>query len=718
MLTNAGPCCVWTNSLPLRQRHGLRVAGLLFLALIFSPCVSFAQSAGGAGACPPATRKDDVVDTLHGVKVPDAYQWLEDQQSAETRAWIEAEDRCTEAALDGFSGRGALQERLNALLSVDMIGEPIERNGDYFVSRRRAGQDLFVIYKRHGLSGTDEVLLDPHGMSADHSTSVGLMSLSRDGKLAAYFIRAGGQDEVDMRFLDTETRKDLPDKMPRGDYFGVSIQPDKSGAFYSVMTEEGPRVFHHVFGSSGGDELLFGQGYGKDKIIEARLSQDGHDLLIQLIYGSGSSRSELYYKDVQHNGPVKPIVNDVEALTWGAMQGGHLIAWTNWKAPHWHVYAIDPAHASRDSWKEIIPESEAPIESVQMLGGKIFVAYVKNASSQVKIFSIDGAAEGEIPLPGIGTAGGLTGQWDRSEMFFSFESFNVPPSVERYDAKTKAVTVWAKSNVPIESEKYEVKQVWYKSKDGTSVPMFLFYKKGFPLDGTRAAWLTGYGGFDVSLTPTFGAEAVIWADAGGVFALPSLRGGSEFGEVWHKAGMMEKKQTVFDDFIAAAEWLDANSYTTPAKTAIEGGSNGGLLVGASLTQRPELYGAVVCVYPLLDMVRFHKFMEGPFWVGEYGSADDPQQFKYLLKYSPYQNVKDGTKYPPVLFVTGDGDTRVAPLHARKMTARLQAATSGGPVLLLYDTKSGHSGGRPLSKLIEEKAKILSFVFSELHLDLN
>ncbi|HUO33429.1 MAG TPA: prolyl oligopeptidase family serine peptidase, partial [Candidatus Acidoferrum sp.] len=491
--------------------------------------------------------------------------------------------------------------------------------------------------------------------------------------------------------------------------------PDGKGVYYARTTEKGPRLFYHAMGTDAAtDKLIFGEGYGKDKIIALQLSEDGRYLLIYLVYGTGSQRSDLYYADLKEGGAVKPLANDTEAVFYGQIEGGKAIIQTNWNAPKWKIFSTDMTNVAKSAWKEIVPESDAAIESSQLVGGKLLVQYVKNATSEVKIFSIDGKPEEMVAQPGLGTISGWRGQWDQKEAFYYFESFNVPASVYQYNIPENKATVWAAPKVPIDSSAYTVEQVWYRSKDGTRVPMFLMYKKGLKKDGQRPVLMTAYGGFDVDLEPSFEATAVTWADAGGIFAQPNLRGGGEFGEAWHHAGMMGNKQNVFDDFIAAGEWLVANGYTNPKKLAIEGASNGGLLVGAALVQRPDLYRAVVCAYPLLDMLRYQKFEDGPYWVPEYGSSDNEAQFKYLLKYSPYQNVKDGTKYPAVLFITGDGDTRVAPLHARKMAARLQAATtSGKPVLLLYDTKSGHSGGRPLGKQIEEEADWMSFLFWQL-----
>jgi prolyl oligopeptidase len=699
-----------------------RLLPLLILAAIFVgiPAPAAAQDSASAGKCPPPSRNDGTVETIHGISVADPYRWLEDQNSPETRAWIEAQDRCTDAVLDSFPGRAQITKRLTALMKVDSFGLPVERNGYYFFAKRNSDQDLFVIYRRKGLQGPDEVLVDPHALSADHSTSVNLEAVSHDGSLAAYAVRAGGQDEVTVHFIDTETRKEFPDQLPKADYFGVSIQPDKRGVYYSRTTGDGPRVYHHVMGSAAGsDAELFGKGYGPDKIIGVGLSEDGRDLVIEVVYGSGSTRSELYFMDVEKGAPVKPVVNDLDFNFNGEIQGGSMYVATNWKAPHWHIFRVDLKNPARDSWKEIIPETDSAIGTFSLVGGKIFVEYVRNAVSQVKIFDADGKPGVDVALPALGTVAGNRGAWDSQNAFLDFESFNIPSSVYRFDLHTGKLEIWAAPKVPLDSDAYTVEQAWYESKDKTRIPIFLFYKKGLKKDGARPTWLTGYGGFDVNNTPYYDVPAIEWADAGGVFALAILRGGGEFGEAWHKAGMMEKKQNVFDDFIAAGEWLIDSGYTNSKKLAIEGGSNGGLLVGATLTQRPDLVQAVVCEYPLLDMVRYHKFMEAPYWIPEYGSSEDAAQFKYIYAYSPYHNVKQGVKYPAVLFITGDGDTRVAPLHARKMAAQLQAATSSDrPILLLYDTKSGHSGGRPLSKQIEERTNLLSFLFLELGVPAN
>jgi prolyl oligopeptidase len=464
------------------------------------------------------------------------------------------------------------------------------------------------------------------------------------------------------------------------------------------------------------DPIIFGQDLGNDKILALELSEDGKYLVYIVLYGSGSEQSEIYLRNVQEKGPVVPVASGEKSLFYPTFAGDQLFILTNWKAPQWRVFSANLTAPGRDHWREVVPEGKVHIESIAAAGGKLVAQYTHNASSELKVFAGDGKAESAIPLPALGTVGAASGRWESPEFFFSFESYNFSPMIFRYDVKQAKSEVWARDKAPIDSAAFDVEQVWYESKDKTRIPMFLFHKKGLKLDGSNPVLLYGYGGFDVSETPDYRPFPLVWVERGGIYAVVTLRGGGEFGEEWHHAGMLEKKQNVFDDFIAAAEYLIANKYTSTSKLSIYGGSNGGLLVGTAMTQRPDLYQAVVCAYPLLDMLRYQKFLRGPYWVPEYGSADNLEQFPYLYKYSPYQHVVSGTKYPSVLFITGDGDTRVAPLHARKMSALLQASTgSNRPILLLYDTKSGHSGGRPVNKRIEEYTDILSYLFWQLQI---
>ena len=672
-------------------------------------------AAAGDGLKPPPTHTDDVVDDYHGVKVADPYRWLEDQNGTETRAWIDQQNRYTREVLDALPGRAAIEKRLTELMKIDAFGLPTERGGRVFYSKRLADQDLSVLYERAGVNGADEVLMDPHPLSKDHTTSVNFEAISRDGSLVAIGIRRGGADEVAVHVMDAATRKELPDALPTADYLSMEIAPDNKGVYYTLIKREGPRAFYHRLGSAASeDKEIFGQGLGPEMLIGVSVSEDGGDVLFHVFHGSAADYSEIYFQDAASGGPVTPLVKSIPAQFVADVVGGRAYLHTNWKAPKRRILVADLKNPAPENWREVVPESGDVLEGVRLAGGKLLLRYVVDASSRLRVFDTSGKFLREIALPALGSVSGTSGRWSSPDVFIAFQSFAVPQSVYHLDLARGTQETWAKPSVSIDTAALETEQVRYASKDGTQIPMFLVHRKGLERDGARPVLLTGYGGFNVSETPAFTAQAVMFAEQGGIYALPSLRGGGEYGEEWHRAGMKEKKQNVFDDFTGAAAWLIAQHYTQPAKLSIRGQSNGGLLVGAAVTQRPELFGAVVCRYPLEDMLRYQNFLVAKFWVPEYGSPEDPAQFQYLYAYSPYQNVRPGTKYPAMLFVSGDGDTRVAPLHARKMAARMQAATtSGKPVLLLYDTQSGHSGGRPLGKLIEESADEMVFLFGEL-----
>lgn len=683
--------------------------------------LALAQSVGPREDSPPPTPKHEVKEILHGVSIVDPYRWLEEQNSPETRAWIEKENKYTHSILDSLPERDIIKGRLTELENVDTLFRseslslPLERNGSYFFCKRPADKDLFIIYMRRGLHGKDELLIDPRLLSPDHSTSVTLEDVSQNGAVLAYGVRHGGEDEETIYFLGVSGRQNLPDTLPRAVYFSVSLEPEAGGVYYSREAPQGPRVYRHKMGTDpAGDTEIFGRGYGPEKAAMTTLSEDGRYLTIHILHGAVGDKTEVYVQDLREHGPIVAVVNDIDARFWGVVAGDRLLLQTNWRAPKGRVVAAELARPGHEQWREVIPETDAPIEDFAAVGGKLFLTYLRSASSDLRVFDAHGKPEREVELPTTGSVLGVAGRWSNREVFYGFTSFHIPWTVFRYDTTQATQEVWARPNVPFKSEKFEVKQVWYQSKDNTRLPMFLVHDKGIRLDRSNPTLLTGYGGFNVSRTPLFSAAAALWVERGGVFAQANLRGGGEFGEAWHRAGMLDKKQNVFDDFFAAAEWLVEHRYTSPSRLAITGRSNGGLLVGAAFTQRPDLFQAAVCRYPLLDMLRYHKFLVAQFWVPEYGSADDPAQFKYLYAYSPYHNVKPGTKYPAVLFVSGDSDTRVAPLHARKMAALMQAATgSNRPVLLLYDTSSGHSGGRPLGKEIDAQTDELSFLLWQL-----
>ena len=660
---------------------------------------------------PPPTEVREVVDTLHGVEIADPYRWLEDQDASETRAWIDVQNAYTDGLLGGLPGRDALRERAAAVLERDTIGLPNERGGRYFFSLRRADQDLSVLYWRDGLDGADQVLIDPHPMSPDHTTSVELRDLSDDGTTAVYAVREGGVDEVAIHVRDVDTGEDLADALPPARYGSALLAPDGSGLYYERYGDVTPRVMFHAFGSPmAEDAQLFGEGYERHHIPVTAISDDGRWMAVHVIEGS-SGPTEIHIKDFANDTPFVTAIADGVSESWGGFAGDQFVIVTNLEAPNKRVVVADPSNPAVDHWREVIPEREGVVvQEARPLGGKLAVLYLQDVQPRVAIHEMDGAHVRDLAFDTAGSVGGGAGRWMSDEAFFTFQTFHVPRTIYRYDIATGEQSVWAAPEAPVDPAAYEVTQQWFHSKDGTRVPMFVVAPPGVALDGGNPTLLTGYGGFNNAMTPLFSALATTWLESGGVFALANIRGGSEFGEAWHEAGMLANKQNVYDDFIAAAEHLIAEGYTSSERLAIRGGSNGGLLVGAVANQRPDLFGAVVCTYPLLDMIRYHQFLVASFWIPEYGSSDDPEQFEWLRAYSPYHNVIDGGDYPATLYLSGDGDTRVAPLHARKMAALMQAKNgSNNPILLRYHTQAGHSGGQPVSQQIDEMVDTISFL---------
>lgn len=679
-------------------------------ALILAP-------AAAAQITYPESKTQPVSDTLHGTEIVDPYRWLEDQNAPDTRTWIDAQNAFREQMMAELPGRESIAGRLEQLLMVDVQGTPAVRGNRYFFSGRRSDQDLFVIYMREGLDGQDVPLIDPHIMAADVPLSVGLRQISEDGSLLAYHIRRGGADEVMVRFYDVDRRRVLREYLPTARYFGVELTPDNRGIYYTRYDSTGSRLYYRELGSPPERErLVYGEHLGPEKIMFGELSDDGRWLLVTVSEGT-SGGNDLYLMPAQagrgHLAPVEMVAGTGSDYN-ATFAGDQIVIHTNEGAPNWRIMAASPERPEREHWREVVAEGRDVMRGFSLAGGYLWVNYLENVVGRISGYDLEGRHFRNIELPALGSISGISGDFERDEAFFSFSSFHIPSTTYRYSVSRDERDIWWRQEVDFDSDAFEVSQVWYRSKDATRVPMFLAHKKGLERDGSNPTYLTGYGGFNISRTPGFSAQYALWMEWGGVLAVPNLRGGGEFGEEWHKAGMFENKQNVFDDFIAAAEWLIDNGYTSPEKLAIAGGSNGGLLVGAAMTQRPELYRAVVCSVPLLDMVRYHKFLVGRYWVSEYGSADDPKQFEYIRAYSPYHNVKHATAYPAVLFETGDGDTRVAPLHARKMTALMQAATSSDrPILLRYDTEAGHSGGLPIRKTIEDLTTRLLFVMWQL-----
>ena len=695
--------------------RSLSFASRIFVLLFVGAGVAHPQSSPSSVPAPPPTRQDNVVDKIHGVEIVDPYRWLEDQDGDETRKWVAAQNAYTHALLDGLPMRAGASKRLMEMLHHDTVSAPSPRGDYYFFTKKGADQDLSSIYRRKGPAGEDELLIDPLPMSADHTTSVSIQDVTEDASLMLYSVRRGGEDETELRILDLATHRDLPDVLPRALYLGTSWKNDKSGFYYSLGRRDvGKRVYYHALGSDPAkDSLIFGEGYGADTWLEPYASEDGRYLLIDV--QAGWAKDELYIQNLKENGAFRSLTAGKDAHFNPQFAGDVLIVQTDWQAPRKRILKIDLRDPRPEKWQEIVPTAQDAIESFSVIGGKLFVNYLHNVTSRIAIFSLEGKPLGEVALPSAGSAG-IFGRSHRDEGILFFSSYTTPPSVFRYSASSGKRELWFRNPIPFDSDRYEMEQVWFSSKDGTRVPMFLVHRKGYKADGQTPTILYGYGGFNVSLTPNFNSTAAWWVEQGGVYAVANLRGGAEFGEAWHKAGMLDKKQNVFDDFIAAAEWLIKNKYTNADKLAIWGGSNGGLLMGAVMTQRPELFRAVICDHPDLDMVRYYKWTRNnnPPALLEYGNAADPAQFKFLYAYSPYQHVQAKTKYPAVLFTSGDADTRVPPEQARKMAARMQAATSSGhPIFLLYDTKAGHSGGRPFSQVVNELSLKLSFLAWQL-----
>jgi prolyl oligopeptidase len=663
----------------------------------------------------PPARIDNFRETFHGQELVDPYHWLEDSSASETRKWIDAENAYAHALLNAPPVRQEISIRLTEMMHYDHIGAPLLRNGYYYFSKRGAEQDLWSYYRRKQAGGKAELLLDPHVLSPESGTSISEFGVSDDGNLVAYGIRLGGQDEIDLRILNVARHDNLPDRFPRTLYRGFAFKKDGSGFYYALESRDsGQRIRYHVLGTETAKDVeIFGQGFGADTWIEPEVSEDGRYLLINV--QRGWAQGDLYIQNLEKGSPIQPLIKGLDGKFYASFSGDFLFVQTDWKAPKGRILRIDLRDSAPDKWREVVPVAADSIDSSSVIGGKLFVTYLHNVTSHIRIFTANGHPLGEVSLPGLGSAG-IWGRADQNEGMLSFSSYTNPYFISRYDVVTGKQTLWYQDAVPFHSEQFETDQVWFPSKDGTQIPMFLMHRKGLIANGDTPTILYGYGGFDVSLTPFFNPSAAWWLEHGGLYAVANIRGGGEFGEEWHRAGMLDKKQNVFDDFIAASVWLIAKKYTNPGKLAIWGGSNGGLLVGAALVQRPDLYQAVVCWHPDLDMVRYYKYTKNnnPPALLEYGNGAIPEQFDFLKAYSPYEGVRPGTRYPAILLESGDADTRVPPEQARKMTARLQAATvSDRPIMLLYDAEAGHSGGEPFRQQIEDSTNELTFVAWEL-----
>ncbi|MGA7081339.1 MAG: prolyl oligopeptidase family serine peptidase [Terriglobales bacterium] len=714
---------------------------IAFLILFLGVVVLVQADDSGAGystppsvsAGPPKAKVAPVEDMVQGHKIVDRYRYLEDANDPDTKLYVEEELSYTRALLDPLPGRDKINARLAQLLAIGTVSAPQMGGKYYFYTRREGNQNQPILYVRErvqgeGLPADDRVLVDVNKLAADGTTALDWWFASEDGKYVAYGTSASGSEISTLRVIDTASGQLLPDAIERTRAASLAWKHDNTGFFYTRYPKKGEvqagqevyyrRVFYHALGTDPArDTLIFGEGRDPEWWPNVSLSDDGRWLLI--IEEHGWTKTELFLQDLTSKNPPVEITTGKDFLYGADFLAGKLYITTNEDAPRYRVLVADATNAQRENWKELIPQTDAVLQGASVTGGKLLAKYEHNATSELKLFGLDGKKLADISLPAIGNVFDFSGRYDRNEIFFGFQSFTVPPSVYRVNLTAVKSALWANVDAPsIDSSAYEVQQVSYTSKDGTKVPMFVVSKKGIEKNGKNPTLLTGYGGFNVSLTPTFNRSMYLWMEHGGIYAVANLRGGAEFGEDWHRAGMLEKKQNVFDDFIAAGEYLIAQNYTDRDHLAIQGGSNGGLLVGAMITQRPDLFRAVVCAVPLLDMLRYQNFQIAKLWIPEYGSADDARQFDWLYAYSPYHHVKPGQEYPAILFMTGDTDTRVDPMHAKKMAALMQAEAKNGaskerPILLRIETKAGHGQGKPVTKQIEENTDMYSFLFWQL-----
>lgn len=663
---------------------------------------------------PPSTRRDDIVDHLHGIDIADPYRWLEDQESPETRAWIGAQMEYCCSVLSPLPERVRLADRMERFLRVERIGVPVSRGGRLFYSRRRPEDEQAVLYWRVGRRGRERLLLDPNPLSDDRTTTAVLMDINADGSVAAIGVRRGGEDEVEVRFVEVKSGDELGDRLARGHIESVSLTPDGRTVYYSKLEPLiGRRIYlHRLSDDPAADELVFGTEYGPEDMVGQALSENGRWLIIAVY--RGWTQNDLFVQDLQSGDGIRPLVAGLPATFTPIVAGDRLYVLTDFQAPRRRILeaSLAPINAV-DDWTEVVPEGEDTIEGASAAAGRLFVARLHNVATELTAYTLEGACIGPIEMPEQGTATLPSGAWAGSEAYFSFSSFTEPGLILRYDSRTGGSHLWNRIRTGFRSRAFVTRHLWATSQDGTAIPIFLVHRKGLRMNGDRPTRVTAYGGFGVSLTPWFDPEMALWIEDGGVVAVPALRGGGEFGEAWHRAGMLDQKQTVFDDLQATLRYLIAEGITCPDRLAITGGSNGGLLVGAALCQFPELFSAAVCEVPLLDMLRYHRFLQGPQWVPEYGSAEDPAYFEILHAYSPYHNIRADRAYPAVLFATGDADTRVAPLHARKMTALLQGLEhQRRPILLYYETSVGHSGGEPVASRVQRRSHVLAFLYHE------
>ncbi len=682
----------------------------------------------------PETPKSDVQDDYHGTLVADPYRWLEDADSEETQAWVAAQNELTRSYLDSVPARDGIEQRLRALWDFPKFTPPRQRGGRYFYQKNEGLQNQPVLTYRESLDEEPKVLVDPNELSPDGTVALINFVPSEDGALLAYSLSESGSDWQTIHILDVESGDEYEEVIRWVKFTSVAWKHDKSGFYYSrypdpeSMPDAPPsthqRVYWHRLGTAQEEDVLvYARPDAPDLAFDPFITDDGRVLVLHVWHGT-DVRNRIYYRPLDSDSPAPDadeggfvrLLDEGEArYDFAGSVGDRFYFHTDLNAPRGRVMAIDLANPAPDAWEEIVPQSEDVIDRVTMVNNKLVVVTMAHAAHNVILYERDGAQVGTIPLPDLGSIADITGRRQHRELFLHFQSFLYPPGIFRYDFESDELEPLFTAQLEFEATAYETQQVFYRSDDGTEVPMFLVHKKGLAQDGKRPTVLYGYGGFAVNMLPTFAVSWLVWLlDAGGMVAVANLRGGNEYGEEWHRAGMLEKKQNVFDDFIAAAEWLIDNDYTSRERLGIMGGSNGGLLAAACMLQRPELFGAVACRVPVADMLRYHRFTAGRYWIPEYGNAqEDAEHFRFLYAYSPLHNVREGVDYPPILIATADTDDRVVPLHGKKLAATLQAAGGRNPVLLRVETKAGHGLGKPTTKSIEELADIFAFLWREL-----
>jgi len=672
----------------------------------------------------PETAKVDTVTDYFGTRIADPFRWLENDASAETEAWVLAENAVTDAYLAQIPYREKVRERLEQIWDYPKFGVPFQEGNYFFYFKNDGLQNQSVLYIKNGIDGEPEVLLDPNAFSEDGTIALAGLSVSHDAKYLAYSLATSGSDWNEIHVLKIEGRTELPDVLNWVKFSGMSWE--KEGFYYSRYDEpvkgleysnknEFHKVFYHKLGTLQAEDILIFQDPDyPQRNYGASVTEDEHFLI--LYQSESTSGNALYCKDLTRKGAkFVPLVTDFENdYTVVDNFGDQLLVLTNCKAPKKMLVLMDPKNPKPENWKVVIPEQEDVLESVTLAGDRIVAEYMHKAASVALLFDYEGNRTGEIELPTVGTLAGFNGKKGENIAFYGFTSFTFPTTIYKYAVASGQSEVYIRPEIDFDPDTYEVKQVEYPSKDGTLITMFIVYRKGLQLNGRNPTLLYGYGGFNISLTPGFSVTRLVFLEQGGVYAVPNLRGGGEYGEEWHKAGTLERKQNVFDDFIAAAEYLISEKYTSSDKLAIMGGSNGGLLVGACMTQRPELFKVAIPQVGVLDMLRYHLFTIGWAWATDYGTSETEEGFNYLIRYSPLHNIKNGVSYPATFATTADHDDRVVPAHSFKFMARLQEANTGpNPVLIRIETKAGHGGGKPTSKIIEEYADTWSFMFWNL-----